>query len=109
VVPVALVEDEEAILACSLDEVADLGTGEERPAGGGARDLVVESADAKFVGVHGLPPLLTREIARRAYLGATRYGCCRAHGLSLVVDDRCQRSAAAMASRGIDVNAARRR
>src|SRR6476620_12686271 len=72
-IPLALVEDEEAVLAGDFDEIAHLGAGEELPAGCAAAACGVEAADSKFMGVHGCLPCDVRR--RRRHLAC-------AHGLS---------------------------
>jgi hypothetical protein len=51
-IPLTLVEDEEAVSAGHFDEIAYLGAGEEFPAGYVAAGCAVEAADSNFIGVH---------------------------------------------------------
>jgi hypothetical protein len=50
--PLPLVENEEPIRSGFPDQVANLGAGQELPAGGRKSAFVVEAGDAKFMGVH---------------------------------------------------------
>jgi hypothetical protein len=52
-IPVALVEDEKSVRAAGLDEIAHLEAGEELPTGCEPAGCAVETADSKFVRVHG--------------------------------------------------------
>jgi hypothetical protein len=52
-IPVSVVEDEESVRTGGLDEIAYLHAGEELPAGSEAGGCAVETADSKFISVHG--------------------------------------------------------
>jgi hypothetical protein len=64
-VPLALVEDEEAVTDTTyFDEIAHLWTGEELPAGCVAAGCGVEAADSEFICVHGCLLSLCRSMER---------------------------------------------